>query len=63
MNEIPIIVKNENLEIITKILDSVAKKYECSVEYLADGKGFTFHGDRDFCTHIIEETLSIFSKN
>jgi hypothetical protein len=63
MNEIPIVIENVNLEIITKILDSVARKYECRVEYRADEKGFTFHGDNDFCTHIIEETLSIFSKN
>jgi hypothetical protein len=63
MDVIPIKIENANLEIITKILNSVAKKYACRVEYLADEKSMNFHGDSEFCTHIIEETLSIFADN
>jgi hypothetical protein len=63
MDAIPIIRKNANLEIITKILNSVAQKYECRIEYLADENRLTFKGDIDCCRHITEEALGLFQKN
>jgi len=62
MNEIPIIRKNANLEIFTKIINSVAAHYECHVDYIAEENRLAFHGDQDCCKHITEETLALFSK-
>lgn len=60
MNEIPIVVRNTNLEILAKMINSVAEKYECHVEYIAAENRLEFHGDRECCRHIAEETLSLF---
>lgn len=60
MEKIPIVVRNNNLEILAKMINSVAEKYECRVEYLADENRLIFHGDRDCCKHITEETLALF---
>ena len=60
MNQIPIVVRNNNLEILAKMINSVAEKYECRVEYLANENRLKFHGDRDCCKHITEETLALF---
>ena len=61
MNEVlPIVVRNKNLEILAKMLNSVAAKYECRVEYIDDEDRLVFHGDRDCCRHITEETLALF---
>jgi len=63
MTVLPIVIKNANLEILTKILNSVAEKYDCHVECSAEENRLDFHGDRDCCRHITEETLAIFSKD
>ena len=60
MNEIPIVVRNKNLEILARMINSVAEKYECHVEYLDDENRLEFHGDQDCCRHITEETLALF---
>ncbi len=62
MHEIPIIHKNKNLEILTKLLNSVAKKYGCRVEYVPDEDTIRFSGDMDCCRHVTEETLAFFPK-
>ena len=36
MSIIPIINRDVNLEILAKLLNSVAKSYDCRVEYIAD---------------------------
>ena len=61
MSSIPIVNKNVNLEILTKLLNSVAKKYGCRVEYIADDNRIKFFGDMDCCRHITEEMLTIFA--
>jgi len=61
MNEVlPIVVRNKNLEILAKMINSVAVKYECRVEYIDDEDRLEFHGDRDCCRQITAETLALF---
>ena len=57
---IPIVYQIKNLEILTKLLNSVAKKYGCRVEYIANENRLKFHGDDICCKHITEEALSFF---
>ncbi len=62
MHKIPIVYKNKNLEILTKLLNSVAKKYGCTVEYVAENDSIRFTGGLDCCRHVTEETLAFFPK-
>ncbi len=62
MSIIPIIYRNTNLEILTKLLNSVAKKYGCTVEYIAADNRIRFSGDSNCCRHVTEETLAFFPK-
>ncbi len=62
MHKIPIIYKNKNLEILTKLLNSVAKKYGCTVEYVAEEDTIRFTGGMDCCRHVTEEALAFFPK-
>ena len=62
MNEIPIIKRNANLEILAKMINSVAKHYDCHVDYVADENRLQFVGDQDCCRHISEETLALFPR-
>ncbi len=49
-----------NLEILTKLLNSVARKYDCRIEYLAEENRLRFHGDQGCCRKVTEETLALF---
>lgn len=62
MHKIPIVHKSKNLEILTKLLNSVAKKYGCTVEYVAEEDTIRFSGGMDCCRHVTEEALSFFPK-
>ena len=62
MHKIPIVYKNKNLEILTKLLNSVAKKYGCTVEYVSENDSIRFSGGMDCCRHVTEETLAFFPK-
>ncbi len=62
MHKIPIVYKIKNLEILTKLLNSVAKKYGCTVEYVAETDSIRFSGGSDCCRHVTEETLAFFPK-
>jgi len=63
MNEIPITIKNANLEILAKIINAVAKQYQCRVDYVEEENRLEFVGDQDCCRHIMEETLALFPKD
>jgi len=63
MDAIPIIRKSANLEIFTKIVNSVAAKYDCRVDYIAVENRLSFHGDKECCRHITAEALALFSNN
>lgn len=60
MNGLPIIIKNANLEILAKIIDASAKHYQCHVYYVAEDNRLEFHGDKECCKHLTEETLALF---
>ena len=62
MKKVPIIYKNVNLEVLTKLLNSVAKRYGCAVEYIAEENRIAFTGDSECCRHVTEETLAFFPK-
>jgi hypothetical protein len=51
-----------NLEIISKLMNSAAKKYDCRVTYDAENSAIQFYGDRDHTRTIAEETAGWFRK-
>ncbi len=52
--------KIENLEIISKIMDSVAKKWDCHVSYIPTQNKLEFSGDSALKNYIAEEILALF---
>ncbi len=60
MNKIRILRKSTNLEIISKIMNSVAKQCDCRVRYDAEMGVILFDGDREYRKYIAEQTLSFF---
>ena len=60
MKEIHIIRKINNLEIISKLMNSVAKQCDCRVKYSPEDKSIRFYGDTDLQQYITEQTLSFF---
>jgi hypothetical protein len=53
---------NGNLEILSKLMNSAAKKYDCRVTYDAENGAIQFYGDRDHTHMIAEETAGWFRK-
>jgi hypothetical protein len=51
-----------NLEIISKLMNSAAKKYDCRVTYDAENSAIQFYGNRDHTRTIAEETAGWFEK-
>ncbi len=60
MEEIRIVREINNLEIISKLMNSVAKQCDCRVKYSAEDKSIRFYGDADLKHYITEQTLSFF---
>lgn len=60
MEQVQILHKVDNLEIISKLMNSVAKQCGCRVKYNPDGGGICFYGDASYQKFIVEETLSFF---
>jgi hypothetical protein len=60
MNTIRIIKHNHNLEILSKVSDSVAKKYDCGITYNAAERQAVFRGDTKRKASILRETMAIF---
>jgi hypothetical protein len=60
METIRIIRKVDNLEIICKLMNSVAKQCDCRIRYDSEKGGLTFHGDESCKQYIAETTLSFF---
>ena len=52
---------NWNCEIWRKLLNSVAGKYDCGVNFSIHGGQLTFEGDRLCAEEIAREVLSLFS--
>ncbi|GAB6907056.1 hypothetical protein DESC_770110 [Desulfosarcina cetonica] len=51
---------NWNGEIWRKILNSVAGKYNCGVNFTINRGQLNFEGDRDCAEEIVKEVLAIF---
>ncbi|BBO84581.1 hypothetical protein [Desulfosarcina ovata] len=51
---------NTNGEILRKILNSVAGKYNCGVSFSINGGQLHFEGDRDCAEEIVKEALAMF---
>ena len=60
MNKLYIASKNVNLEIIAKLLNSVAEKYGCHVRYEKQENSLKFMGEENAWGHIIEELMEFF---
>ncbi len=60
MNKLYIVSKNVNLEILAKLLNSVAEKYDCYVKYNKPENSLEFIGERACWRHIVEEVMSFF---
>ena len=60
MNKLYIASKNVNLEIIAKLLNSVAEKYGCYVRYNREENSLKFIGDESYWRHIVEELMEFF---
>lgn len=60
MNKLYITSKNVNLEIIAKLLNTVAEKYECHVRYEKRENSLKFMGEESYWVHIIEELMEFF---
>ena len=52
---------NWNGEIWRKILNSVAGKYNCDVNFTVSGGNLDFEGDRQCAEEIVKEVLSLFN--
>lgn len=64
MDQLKIHEKNNmNLEILAKIMDSVAKRIDCRVTCNKSCRVLCFEGDAASKRYIIEETLALFGLN
>jgi hypothetical protein len=52
--------KNVNLEVIAKLINSVAQRYDCYVQYISRDNSLKFHGEEATWRHIIEEVMAFF---
>ncbi len=52
--------KNVNIEVIAKLLNSVAEKYGCYVRYDRRENSLKFIGEEDYWKHIVEEVMEFF---
>lgn len=60
MEQVRIVRRINNLEIISKLMNSVAKQYDCRVKYNPEDGGIHFSGDARCQKYIVEETLAFF---
>lgn len=60
MEQVRIVRHINNLEIISKLMNSVAKQCGCRVKYNPEDGGIHFFGDAGCQKYIVEETLAFF---
>ena len=53
--------KSTNLELVSKLMNSVAVKYNCRVRYNPETETVCFNGNDACRSFIAEETLNLFS--
>ncbi len=51
--------KNQNLEILTKVMNSVAIKYNCGVKFDSASNNICYSGDTTCKSLIVQETMGI----
>ena len=51
---------NYNIEVISKIINSIAKKYDCRVKFNRENGTVTSDCEKDKKPHILEEVMGIF---
>lgn len=61
MNALKINRRVNNLKIISKLMDSVAKRYHCRVRYDAARNRLDFEGDPEVRRHVIEQSMAYFT--
>ena len=59
MSAIRINRKDDNLEIMAKLLNSVAANYDCRVKYNSSSRKVRFVGEEVYKPFVIEETISL----
>jgi hypothetical protein len=52
--------KDLNIRILRKLLNSVARKYDCGVSFHVNGSHLNYEGDAACAREIYSETLGIF---
>jgi hypothetical protein len=60
MITVNICYRDSNLEIISKLMNSVALQYDCRINYDAKENTLIFCGDDRYMRPIVEETMSFF---
>ena len=60
MLHVPIHHRNLNLELMAKLLNSAAVKYDCRVKYDKAHHTIAFRGDESLRRRIVEETAAYF---
>jgi len=60
MDKLYVASKNVNLEIVAKLLNSVAEKYGCHVRYEKQENSLKFIGEETYWAHIVEELMEFF---
>lgn len=63
MNKIVINEKNNNLEIVSKLMNSVCGKYDCKVKFNPEYGTVDYTGDDTFRDHIAQETMNLFARD
>jgi hypothetical protein len=61
MRMIKINRKNNNIELVSKLMNSVAVKYDCRVKYHPETGTVSFHGNDAYKPFIAEETMNLFN--
>ena len=61
MNAVRVNKRVNNLKIVSKLLDSVARRYHCRVRYDAANNRLSFEGDPTARRHIIEQSMAYFA--
>ena len=60
MNVFKINTRNYNLELISKLMNSVARKYNCRIQFDDHNHRMRFSGHERYQQSIVEETLQLF---
>jgi hypothetical protein len=63
MKSLRVVHKINNLEILSKLMNSVAKQCDCRVKYSPEDGRIRFFGNSDYRKYIAEQTLSFFQGN